>query len=134
MFSNPQQNQNQEEVIRLRQEAGRWLKELREKRGFTQRDMANRLNFEYYTFISQIESGRGRVPPHQYAHFARVLDVPQREFVKKLMRFYDPITYEALFESEEDYVPVPTRAEPNVVELSDRIARLEALLAAKSPA
>jgi DNA-binding XRE family transcriptional regulator len=46
----------------LRQEAGRWLKAAREAAGLTQAELAQRVGLRYYTFVSQVESGLGRVP------------------------------------------------------------------------
>ena len=100
MYTNPQKL-NEPHVQRLRQDAGRWLKELRESKKLTQRDLALRVGAEYYTFISQLENGRGRSPPDRYADWAKALDVPVRPFVKKMMSFYDPVTYDLLFESEQ---------------------------------
>ena len=100
MYTNPQKL-NEPDVQRLRQEAGRWLKELRESRQLTQRDVALRVGADYYTFISQIENGRGRIPPDRYADWAKALDVPVRAFVKKMMSFYDPVTFALLFGSEQ---------------------------------
>jgi transcriptional regulator with XRE-family HTH domain len=85
------------DTSRLRKEAGAWLRSLREKRGLSQRDLAQKVEIEYYTFISQIEAGRGRVPPDRLAVWAEALDVDVQAFVKALMRFYDPITYRLLF-------------------------------------
>lgn len=62
MYSHPQQGAGSE-AQKLRQEAGRWLKQMRESQNLSQRELARRLELDYYTFISQIESGRGRVPP-----------------------------------------------------------------------
>ena len=45
----------------LRIKAGRWLRELREKRGLSQRQLAQKVGAEYYTFIYQLEYGRGRI-------------------------------------------------------------------------
>ncbi|MFN3460300.1 MAG: helix-turn-helix domain-containing protein [Oceanibaculum sp.] len=81
----------------LRQEAGQWLKHLRESRKLTQRELAERVNINYYTFISQIEAGKGRVPPESYQLWADALGVDRVEFVKCLLSFYDPFTYRALF-------------------------------------
>ncbi|GEP12735.1 helix-turn-helix domain-containing protein [Methylobacterium gnaphalii] len=89
-----------EEVQELRREGGRFLKDLREKSGLSQRQLAAQVGAEYYTFISQLETGRGRVPPDRYRVWATALGVDPREFVKGLMRFYDPLTYEILFDSE----------------------------------
>jgi transcriptional regulator with XRE-family HTH domain len=97
MYSNPQKLLD-EDVGVLRRDAGQWLKQLREARGLSQRDLAEKVGVEYYTFISQVESGRGRIPPDRYRVWADALDVPAREFVRKLMRYYDPVTYRILFD------------------------------------
>jgi transcriptional regulator with XRE-family HTH domain len=81
----------------LRKEAGLWLKELREKRGLSQRQMAEKVGGNYYTFISQLESGRGRIPPDRYLVWAEVLGVEPKFFVRNLLRSYDPVTYSILF-------------------------------------
>jgi len=85
---------------RLRQEAGRWLRELREKRGLSQRELARKVGTENYTFISQLEHGRGRIPPDRYLIWARALAVEPREFVHGLMSYYDPVTYDIIFGGE----------------------------------
>ena len=85
-----QQRLGSEEVQELRREGGRFLKDLREKRGA-------QVGAEYYTFISQLETGRGRVPPDRYKIWAEALGVDAKDFVKSLMRFYDPLTFEILF-------------------------------------
>jgi ribosome-binding protein aMBF1 (putative translation factor) len=87
-----------EETKELRTEMGLWLKSLREARGMSQRDLANVLNLDYYTFISQLENGRGRIPPQRYVDWAEALGQEPRSFVKTLLSFYDPITYSILFE------------------------------------
>ena len=97
MYSSPQKLSD-EEVGELRRDAGQWLKRLREAQGLSQRDLAEKVGIEYYTFISQVESGRGRIPPDRYYPWAKALSVPAREFVIKLMRYYDPVTYRILFE------------------------------------
>ena len=89
-----------EEVQELRREGGRYLKELREARGLSQRQLAALVGTEYYTFISQLETGRGRIPPDRYRAWAEALDIDVRQFVQTLMRFYDPLTYDILFGPE----------------------------------
>jgi transcriptional regulator with XRE-family HTH domain len=100
MYSNPQKL-SQSGVLELRQEAGRWLRELREQRGLSQRNLADRVGAEYYTFISQIEAGRGRIPPDRYLEWARALKVEPKLFVQTLMRFYDPVTWEIIFADQQ---------------------------------
>ena len=96
MYSNPQRR-SATDVQDLRREGGRWLKELRERAGLSQRELATRVGAEYYTFISQLETGRGRVPPDRYTQWAEALGVDARDFVRDLMRYYDPLTHNILF-------------------------------------
>lgn len=127
MFTHPQQGFAQEDVLRLRQEAGRWLKARREAANLSQRDLAKAVGIDYYTFISQIESGRGRVPPAQMKVWAKVLNLPARDFAISLMKYYDPLSYELIFGDEE----AVNEAEKARDELADRIAKLEALISRK---
>ena len=72
----------------LRNQSGAWLCELREKRGLSQRELAKRVGAECYTLISQLEAGRGRLPPDHYLVWADALGVEPREFVRTLMSYY----------------------------------------------
>lgn len=74
-----------------------YLRRLRERRGLSQRELAKLVGVQYYTFISQLENGRGRIPPDSYRVWARALKVNCRSFVRVLLSFYDPITYDILF-------------------------------------
>lgn len=98
MYGNPQKR-SAAEVQDLRREGGRWLKEMREAAGLSQRQLAAKVGADYYTFISQLETGRGRLPPDRYVDWARALGIPEKAFVREILRFYDPITYEILFGS-----------------------------------
>jgi hypothetical protein len=57
---------------------------------------------DYYTFISQIEAGRGRIPPDRYTTWATALGIEPKIFVQTLMRYYDPVTYEIVFADWSD--------------------------------
>jgi transcriptional regulator with XRE-family HTH domain len=100
MYTNPQRR-NASDVLELRKEAGRWLKERRETCGLSQRQLADKVGAEYYTFISQVEMGRGRVPPDKYRVWSEALGLDTRDFVLALLPYYDPVTYEILFPSLE---------------------------------
>jgi transcriptional regulator with XRE-family HTH domain len=76
---------------------GAWLKELRERRGLSQRQFAHLVGAEYYTFISQLETGCGRIPPDRYKQWADVLGLKPAEFVRTLMKYYDPVSHNLLF-------------------------------------
>jgi cytoskeletal protein RodZ len=88
---------NGEDAKRLRKLVGEYLRASREVQGLTQRELAEKLNLNYYTFISQLESGSGRVPPHLYIQYAEALHIDTQEFTKVMLRHYDPFTYQALF-------------------------------------
>src|ERR1700722_10900760 len=85
------------DVQGLRRAGGAWLRELRENCALSQRDLARLVGAEYYTFISQLETGRGRVPPDRYRDWARALNIDARAFVRQLLSYYDPVTYDILF-------------------------------------
>lgn len=90
---------NQTELAKkLRKQAGAYIKGLRSDAGLTQNELARRLNLDYYTFISQVENGFNRVPPETMGDWARALKVDPQEFARKLLSFYDPHTFKALFE------------------------------------
>ena len=65
------------------------------------RQLADKVGVEHYTFISQLECGHGRIPPDRYRMWATALDIEPRHFVRLLMHFYDPVTYQILFDGDE---------------------------------
>jgi transcriptional regulator with XRE-family HTH domain len=82
----------------LRKEAGRWLRELREMRGLSQRELADKVGVEFYTLISQLEHGRGLIPPDRYLVWADALEIEPGEFIRRLTYYYDPDTYKIVFQ------------------------------------
>ena len=82
----------------LRLQAGAWLKSTREDAGLSQRELAEKVGALYYTFISQIESGKGRIPAERYEAWARALNIAPRDFAVRMLSFYEPSTYEMIFE------------------------------------
>jgi len=83
---------------RLRKRAGTWLKELRARAGLSQIELAGVLGFKYYTFISQVENGFGRVPTESLEAWARALGVEPSGFARELLSYYDPELHRLLFE------------------------------------
>ena len=86
------------QVKQLRKQAGNWLKELRGRAGLSQVDLAQKLNLKYYTFISQVENGFGRVPTESMEAWARALGVEPSEFARTLLSYYEPELHRLLFE------------------------------------
>lgn len=93
------QDLKSERTQQLRREAGKWLAEMRQSAGLSQRELATAVGSDFYTFISQIENGKGRIPPDKYRLWAKALNLDTREFVKNVLKFYDPATYDILFGS-----------------------------------
>jgi DNA-binding XRE family transcriptional regulator len=85
----------------LRREAGTWLKELRDRAGLSQLDLAHMLGLKYYTFISQVENGFGRVPIESMEAWAQALGVDASDFARKLVAWYDPELYRLLFKGKK---------------------------------
>ena len=85
---------------RLRIEVGQWLKEKRVAAGLSQRELSEKAGFEYYTFISQLETGRGRVPAERYEGYAKALGVPARDFAMRMLQAYENSTFKLLFPAE----------------------------------
>lgn len=81
-----------------RKQAGEWLKELRGRAGLSQIQLADLLGFKYYTFISQVENGFGRVPTESLDAWARALNVDPSSFARELLSYYDPELHRLLFE------------------------------------
>ena len=98
-YSNPQQGHP--EAPALRKRAGAWLQQLRKDAELTQNALSKQLGFEYYTMVSQVESGKTRVPPDKMQAWAEALGQDPREFVKTLLRYYDPYTWQILFGGRE---------------------------------
>jgi transcriptional regulator with XRE-family HTH domain len=84
-----------------RKQAGSWLKELRSRAGLSQIDLAARLGLKYYTFISQVENGFGRVPTESVEAWAIALGVEPSTFARQLLSYYDPETYRLLFQEKK---------------------------------
>ena len=76
--------------VEKRQAAGEYLKLVRTEANLTQRELALKVGFDYYTFISQLEGGHGRLPDVQWAVYADAVGVSRKEFCEKLLFHYQP--------------------------------------------
>ena len=84
----------------LRQRAGRWLKASREAAGLTQAELAERVGLRYYTFVSQVESGLGRLPIETQGAWAHALGLEPGDFARTLLGYYEPELFRLLFSDE----------------------------------
>jgi transcriptional regulator with XRE-family HTH domain len=97
----PQKSQEENSSAELRKKAGIWLRDRRCKLGLSQRELAGRVNMEYYTFISQIESGRGRVPSDRLRDWSVALEMDPKEFAITMMKYYDQHSFDMIFGAYE---------------------------------
>jgi transcriptional regulator with XRE-family HTH domain len=95
----------------LRVHAGSWLRARREEKNLSQRELAEQVGTLYYTFISQIEAGRGRIPAERYAAWAEALKMEPRAFAINMLRFYEPATHALIFGNEDG---IDSDAEPSL--------------------
>lgn len=124
MTSQLQQVLSRDDTVALRREGGAWLKEKREAAGLSQRELAAKVGIEYYTFISQIEAGRGRVPAERFEAYASALKVSPRDFTMTMLRYNEPIVFRLLADPKDEVQAKPA----SLSELEERLRRLEARL------
>jgi transcriptional regulator with XRE-family HTH domain len=91
------QAHDSEELKDARKETGAWLKKLRKDAGITQLAVAQACGYEYVSFMSQIEAGKGRIPPEKYECFAEAYGVDPQWFAKNYLRLTDPYMFKMLF-------------------------------------
>lgn len=99
-IGNERSRESWDDASQLRKKAGAWLREKRTALGISQRELADRVKIDYYTFISQIEAGRGRVPAERFRDWAVALEMEPRELAMNLMKYYDPHTFELIFPND----------------------------------
>lgn len=90
MLSNDRKQKNRDNL-------GAELKNARTKEGYTQKALAEALELEYYTMISQMELGYISIPASLWSPIALVLKMDEPVWVLRCLREYQPETYRALF-------------------------------------
>ena len=96
----PADNPKAKQTKEMRKKAGKWLSARREAAGITQAQLAEQVGYRYYTFVSQVEGGHGRVPSEHFQQWADCIGVPRQDFAKMLLRFYEPDVFRLLFPSD----------------------------------
>jgi transcriptional regulator with XRE-family HTH domain len=79
---------------------GKRLKDARTAAGFTQKALAEALDLEYYTMISQMELGYISIPASMWSPIADVLHMDKSEWVLRCLKEYHPDVFRALFENK----------------------------------
>lgn len=66
----------------IRIQLGRELLKARKAKGYSQRKLAEHLGLTSSQFISNIERGLGKLPPHQYGPLSELLD---KKYLKRMV-------------------------------------------------
>ena len=94
-----QQTLSQQEITDLRRKAGKWVRSLREARGYTQTELQDLVAPHLRSkFISMIEHGRQIVMSEDIEAFAKALHVDPHDFARKLLQFHNPLVYNLIFD------------------------------------
>jgi transcriptional regulator with XRE-family HTH domain len=73
------------------------LREGRERAGLTQAELAEKVGLRYYTFVSQVENGLGRVPIESQGAWALAIGAEPADFARTLLGYYEPELFRLLF-------------------------------------
>lgn len=91
--------QNQDSKAQ-RKRAGAWLRGKRSDMGYTQKQLADRLGLEYYTFVSQVENGSAKLSHYQWVDYASALEMEPKEFARVMMFFMMPEIHQMIWGSD----------------------------------
>jgi len=81
---------------------GAYVRELRERRGMTQADLAKAVGLRFNTAVSAIEVGRNTIPPERYLDFANALGVNPRTFMRRVLQLTNPWAFALLFSDKPE--------------------------------
>ncbi len=83
----------------LRVSFGTWLTQLRKSKRLTQKALAEQLGEYPPVFISQVETGRLRIPDRLVPKYCACLEQEPQIFVKEVLRHYEPDIFDLLYGS-----------------------------------
>lgn len=90
-------DRSQSTSLVMRKRYGAMLREMRQEAGLTQQEVAAHLGYDYYTMVSQIERGLGRIPPEDLPVWASLYRKDPKEFAKLALYWTDPYVYAAIW-------------------------------------
>ncbi|CAH1658926.1 MAG: helix-turn-helix transcriptional regulator [Chelatococcus sp.] len=124
-----------EKTKKARQQGGVWLRRLREEAGLSQRDLAKLIDIDFYTFVSQVEIGKGRIPPEKYLVWSKALKVDPHEFAINIIKYYNPFLHDLLFPTAGARAKAGASAKSPLLDihgLQEEIRELQRLLGEKT--
>lgn len=84
-------------IDRNRKHIGSLIRKKRMDIGMTQKALSDLLGLQYYTFISQVETGWATLPPTLWIPMADALRLDRQEFTVSCLAYLQPEIYQALF-------------------------------------
>jgi transcriptional regulator with XRE-family HTH domain len=115
-------------------ELGRFIRARREELGLSQLQLARALGYKWSNFIGMIETGSAMFPFDRWDDFAKELQLPKHEFLRLVLAELFPrvLPYVEFVEApEENEEEERSPAEARIMELEERMKRLERALAGK---
>ncbi|MEM9148653.1 MAG: helix-turn-helix transcriptional regulator [Pseudomonadota bacterium] len=83
------------------------MRRWRDEKGYTQADLAEILELKYYSFVSQVENGIGRIPQSLYGPWADALGVDREEFCWTVLAAIEPRLYDGLAHHDQNEASRP---------------------------
>ena len=80
-----------------RKNFGQMIQQRRQEIDMTQPELAEKTNQKFFTFVSNVENGRAKIPTVDLKIWARALKVNRNQFVQNYLFAADPPLYNALF-------------------------------------
>lgn len=106
-----EKNKIKKKVNIMKQTIGGYLKQARQDKGLTQKQLGDILGIEYYNVISQIELDRMSLPPAHWLNIAKALELNEAEFLVRCLNEVMPEVRKAVFGdvSDTDLVSLLTK-------------------------
>jgi len=101
-------------AVESNRQVGDYIKICRQRKGYTQRRLAKELNLQHYGMISQIETGKIRMPFKWIPILTRLIDTDEIHLTHLIMSSYYPDIYSIISQGN------PDRIEPQM-EVKDEI-------------
>lgn len=92
---------SQQRRTRNVESVGDYLREMREKAGYTPKALADEVGLEHYPLINQMELGFVAVPAALWMPLAAALNIDQCDFVLRCLQANAPDVYDAMYKRRD---------------------------------
>lgn len=91
-------------AVTSNKQVGDYIRWCREKKGYTQRRLAKELNLQHYGMISQIETGKIRMPFKWLSLLTNIIDTDEVKLTHLVMSSYYPEVYDIVSKGNPDRI------------------------------